>query len=95
MNQRLPCLSLVLCCSLLSTSSQADTALPSEVDFFAPQPIVISASRLARPLSEAPAAVSVIDREMIEASGFTQIADLLRLAPGFQVGLSTVNNTTG
>jgi iron complex outermembrane receptor protein len=78
----------------LSAPSQAETALPSEVDFFAPQPIVISASRLAQPLSEAPAAVSVIDREMIEASGFTAIADLLRLAPGFQVGLSTVNNIT-
>jgi len=76
------------------TPCQAETALPSEADFFAPLPIVISASRLAQPLSEAPAAVSVIDREMIEASGFTQIADLLRLAPGFQVGLSTVNNIT-
>lgn len=83
---------LVLACGALSTTCQADTALPSEVDFFAPQPIVLSASRLAQPLSEAPAAVTVIDREMIEASGFIDIADLLRLVPGFQVGLSTVNN---
>jgi len=80
--------------STLLTPCQAETALPSEVDFFAQQPIVLSASRLAQPLSEAPAAVSVIDRKMIDASGFTQIADLLRLAPGFQVGLSTVNNST-
>ncbi|RQW90845.1 MAG: hypothetical protein EHM79_01080, partial [Geobacter sp.] len=43
---------------------------------------------------ESPAAVSVIDRDMIDASGFTEIADLLRLAPGFQVGLSTLNNIT-
>jgi len=92
MNKQLLC--LLFGCSTLSMPCQAETALPSEMDFFAPQPIVISASRLAQPLSEAPAAISVIDREMIEASGFTQIADLLRLAPGFQVGLSTVNNIT-
>lgn len=84
---------LVLACSALSTPCQAETALPSEVDFFAPQPIVLSASRLAQPLSEAPAAVTVIDREMIEASGFIEIADLLRLVPGFQVGLSSWNSS--
>jgi len=94
MKQRLLWLGLALACYPLSKPCQAETALPSEVDFFAPQPIVISASRLAQPLSESPAAVSVIDREMIEASGFTQIADLMRLVPGIQVGLSTVNNTT-
>ncbi|KAA3654421.1 MAG: TonB-dependent receptor [Proteobacteria bacterium] len=33
----------------------------------------------------APAPVTLIDREMIEASGFTEIHDLLRLVPGFQV----------
>ena len=59
--------------------------LPSEVDFFAEQPIVLSVSRLAQPLSEAPAAVTVIDREMIEASGFRDMADLLRMVPGMQV----------
>lgn len=85
---------LAMACWPLLPPCQAATVLPSEADFFAPQPIVLSASRLAQPLSEAPAAVSVIDREMIEASGFTEIADLLRLAPGFQVGLSTVNNIT-
>jgi iron complex outermembrane receptor protein len=94
MHERHLLLSLVLVCSPLLTPCQAETVLPSEVDFFTALPIVLSASRLAQPLSEAPAAVSVIDREMIEASGFTQIADLLRLAPGFQVGLSTVNNST-
>ncbi len=87
-------LCFLLASGALSMTCQAETVLPSEVDFFAPQPIVLSASRLAQPLAEAPAAVSLIDREMIEASGFTQIADLLRLAPGFQVGLSTVNNIT-
>jgi iron complex outermembrane recepter protein len=94
MHQQLLWLGFTLTCTTLAVPCRAETALPSELDFFASQPIVISASRLAQPLSEAPAAVSVIDREMIEASGFTQIADLLRLVPGFQVGMSTVNNTT-
>lgn len=92
MKKRPPC--LVLACCALAAPCQAEVALPSEVDFFSSRPIAISASRLAKPLAEAPASVSVIDRAMIEASGFTQIADILRLAPGFQVGLSTLNNIT-
>ncbi len=48
-------------------------------------PTVLTVSRLAQPQREAPAMVTVIDRRMIEASGFTQIADLMRLVPGFQV----------
>ena len=93
MHQQLLRLGFTLTCSTLAVPCIAETALPSEVDFFAVQPIVISASRLAQPLSEAPAAVTVIDREMIEASGFIEIADLLRLVPGFQVGLSSWNSS--
>lgn len=49
-------------------------------------PIVLSATRLSQPISEAPVAMTVIDRDMIEASGARNIPDLLRLVPGFQVG---------
>jgi iron complex outermembrane receptor protein len=65
----------------------ADDTVPDlpETAFLAEQPVVLSASRLAQSQREAPAMVTVIDREMIEASGFTEIADLLMLAPGFQV----------
>lgn len=69
----------------VSVSGFASTDLPNEADFFADQPIVLSVSRLAQPVSSAPAAVTVIDREMIKASGFRQIADLLRLVPGMEV----------
>lgn len=48
-------------------------------------PVVLSPARLAQPVTEAPASVTVIDREMIEASGARQIADLFRLVPGFTV----------
>ena len=57
----------------------------SEADYFEDVPIVLSASRLAQSLVDAPAAVTVIDRDMIRASGFTDIADLFRLVPGMNV----------
>lgn len=57
----------------------------SENYFLAELPVVLSASRLAQPLADAPSAVTVIDREMIKASGVREIADLFRLVPGFQV----------
>lgn len=53
--------------------------------FFEDIPIVLTASRIAQSPLDAPVAVSVIDREMIRASGFTEIHDLLRLVPGFLV----------
>lgn len=53
--------------------------------FFSDLPVVASVSRLPQPLSEAPGAVTVIDREMIRASGARNFADLLRLVPAFQV----------
>ena len=63
-------------------------ALPARAGdelFFSEFPIVASVSRLPQPLSETPAAVTVIDQEMIRASGFRTVEDLLRLVPGFQV----------
>lgn len=39
-----------------------------------------------KPLSESPASVSVIDREMIRDSGARELADVFRLVPGFAVG---------
>ncbi|WP_454439324.1 TonB-dependent receptor plug domain-containing protein [Thauera mechernichensis] len=53
--------------------------------FFDDIPLVLTATRLAQSPLDAPAAVTVIDREMIEASGFTRIHDLLRLVPGYLV----------
>jgi iron complex outermembrane receptor protein len=52
---------------------------------------VLSASNLPQPVNRAPAAVTVITREMIEASGFRHLVDVLRLVPGFLVGWSGGN----
>jgi len=66
-------------------SAAAEVALLEE-DFFAELPLVVTASRLPQEKTELPASVTVIDREMIEASGAVEIPDLFRLVPGFQVG---------
>ncbi len=58
----------------------------SEADFLADMPTVLSASRLPQPQHDAPGAVTIIDREMIIASGFTNVPDLLRMVPGMYVG---------
>jgi iron complex outermembrane receptor protein len=63
----------------------ADDAF-SEQEILQEFPVVLSASRLSQPLSEAPNAMTVIDRNMINASGFRTIADLFRLVPGMYVG---------
>jgi iron complex outermembrane receptor protein len=53
--------------------------------FFQPVPIVLSASRLPQPLSDTPAAMTVIDAEFIAATGYRDLARLFRLVPGMQV----------
>ncbi len=54
-----------------------------EADFFDDVQTVVSATRLKQKISEAPVSVTIIDREMIEASGATEVYDLFRLVPGF------------
>ncbi|MBI5461827.1 MAG: TonB-dependent receptor [Gammaproteobacteria bacterium] len=78
---------LLLALFLTSPAMATDTATDmAGEDYFLDQvPVVLSATRLAQPQYEAPVAVTVIDRAMIEASGALDIPDLLRLVPGFQV----------
>lgn len=70
--------------SLITPIGQA-ADYPSEQDYFQEFPVVLSASRLSQPLSEAPNAMTVIDRKMIVASGFRTIPDLFKLVPGMYV----------
>lgn len=63
----------------------------SDVDYFSEQPVVLSAPKRSQPVNRAPAAVTVITREMIEASGFRHLVDVLRLGPVFVVGWSGGN----
>jgi iron complex outermembrane receptor protein len=58
----------------------------SEQDYIQDFPVVLSASRLSQPISEAPSPMTVIDRKMIDASGSRNIVELFRLVPGMYVG---------
>lgn len=60
----------------------------SETDFLTDMPIVLSVSRLPQRLDETPGAVTLLDRDMIRLSGAHDVADLLRLVPGFQSSTS-------
>jgi len=61
-----------------------------EAIYFSDLPVVASVSRLPQRLADAPTAVTVIDRDIIKASGARDLNDIFRLVPGFQ----TYPNTT-
>lgn len=66
------------------SSYAAAQGLTEEI-FLTELPQVLTASRIATSPLDAPAPVTVIDRETIRASGFTEIHDVLRLVPGYLV----------
>jgi iron complex outermembrane receptor protein len=69
----------------------ASDGFSSEQAYLLDLPVILSASRLSQPLSESPNAMTVIDRQMIKATGFRSIADLFRLVPGMYVSNSNAN----
>lgn len=71
--------------------SAAEESALSEQYYLQDFPVVLSASRLPQPLAEAPNAMTVIDRNMIKASGFRTIPDLFRLVPGMYVSYNSGN----
>lgn len=77
--------------SALGAAEPRSRPLLEESQFFEPIPVVMSATRLQQPIDETPAAITVIDRQMIELSGALDVVDLLRLVPGFQVAQTTGN----
>lgn len=60
------------------------TAAAEEDVYFSELPVVASVSRLPQPLADAPTSVTVIDRDVIKASGARDLSDVFRLIPGFQ-----------
>jgi iron complex outermembrane receptor protein len=67
------------------TATQAQSvSMLSEQDFLAEVPMVLSVARLPQRLDETPGAVTILDRNWIRQSGARDLADLLRLVPGFQ-----------
>lgn len=83
---RLICLSAMLGCTSWASAQVPDAV--SEKDFLGDMPIVLSVSRLPQRLDETPGAVTILDRDTIRLSGARDVADLLRLVPGFQTSTS-------
>lgn len=82
---------LICLTAMLGWASLANAQAPasvSEKDFLTDMPIVLSVSRLPQRLDDTPGAVTIIDRNMIRLSGARDVADLLRLVPGFQTSTS-------
>lgn len=78
----------ISCAIALFWSFQApadDLPFLAETTFIEENPIISTASRLPQTVREAPVAVTVIDRQMIEASGAQSLPEVLRLVPGFIV----------
>lgn len=70
-------------------AASAEPILTGEEGFLEDIPMVVAATRLPQALHQSPVATTILDRETILASGFTEIAELLRLVPGFNVGQAT------
>lgn len=79
---KIPVLLSLTCCvtSLQATIEPTDT--------FSEMPVVLSSNTLEQTASQSPLTISIIDKQMIEASGARTIPDALRLIPGMVVGHS-------
>lgn len=88
MNSKLIPALLILACATARAQSGSAASAVSESDFLGEIPVVLSVSRLAQPLDEAPGAVTILDRQFIRMSGARDVADLLRMVPGFQTTTS-------
>jgi iron complex outermembrane receptor protein len=76
----------LLCAAGAPCGAHAQGEAGGTDSYFDDFPVVLSASRLVQTADEAPATVTVIDREMIKASGVRELVDLFRLVPGMVVG---------
>ncbi|HJW02647.1 MAG TPA: TonB-dependent receptor [Azospira sp.] len=74
-----------------SSLMAVEEILLSENDVLGDVPMVLTVSRLRQAVADAPAAVTVIDRQMIRDSGAWDVTDALRLVPGMYVGSSADN----
>ncbi len=70
--------------SISVSAMGVEIGAPDEDPYFTDLPVVASVSRLPQQLADASASVTVIERDMIRASGARDLNDLFRLVPGFQ-----------
>jgi iron complex outermembrane receptor protein len=70
----------------MASAFDDEQPIPDEEDYIGEVPHVLSVSRLSQPKSDAPSAVTVIDKAMIRASGIVDLPEIFRFVPGFYVG---------
>jgi iron complex outermembrane receptor protein len=81
--------------SLVNSSAFAvDPGYVDEADLFDDVQTVTTATRLKQKITDAPVSVTIIDSEMIEASGATEVHELFRLVPGY-LSYSVIGNIFG
>lgn len=73
---------LVLAIVLMAPALRAETSLSGLSELPAGVPTVLTPARLSQPQSEVPASVTIIDRDVIEATGAREIYQVLQLVPG-------------
>lgn len=78
---RLALLSLALASNFVLADQHIDESV-----FFEDFPVVLSVTRLSQPLAEAPAAVTIIDRNLMKSLDLRELPDLLRYVTGMVVG---------
>ena len=71
---------------------QSEEAEPTDILPRFTDQVVVSASRVEQEIVNAPAAIAVITREVIEAQAANNFGDLLRQAPG--VNVTQLSNTS-
>ncbi len=76
---------LLLAASASAGADHTDHQGLSEAAWTADIPKVVFATRQEQSVTNAPSSVTVINREMIAAQGALNVAEVLRLVPGFQV----------
>jgi len=81
--------SKAIAASILSLASSAivaaETDLLNEEELFGEIPMSLTATRISQSVKDSPVSITIITREMIEAYGSSELPDVLRLVPGFQV----------
>lgn len=70
---------------ILATGRFASATELSEREYLDEMPVVLSVTRLPQSAHDAPGAVTVIDADMIRRTGARELADVLKLVPGFIV----------
>ena len=65
--------------------AQAQTLLAQNLRATSLQDVVVTATRTPQPLSDLVADLSIVDRETIESSGATGVADVLARLPGVEI----------